>query len=205
GCPKGNTKFTTPKVIVARSFPGPGSGKLGKLPPGRTQSCHGTHVSAIAAGVQGTTAPPGPDHPLVTGLSGIAPRAWLGNYRVFNAPVLTGGYDAFTPQIVQAYEAVVDDGMNVLNFSGGGPEVDPANDALIEAADNVAAAGVVPVISAGNDRDDFGLGPVGSASNAPDAISVAAVPDLHVFAPPLTLTAARAAAGLTRIHLSTAV
>src|SRR5439155_17671431 len=95
-----------------------------------------------------------------------------------------------TPQIVEAYEAVVDDGMNVLNFSGGGPEVDPANDALIEAADNVAAAGVVPVISAGNDRDDFGLGSVGSPSNAPDAISVAAVSNLHVFGPELNVTAA---------------
>jgi minor extracellular serine protease Vpr len=205
GFPKGNTKFTTPKVIVAKSFPGPGSGKLGKLPLVRTQSFHGTHVSGIAAGVQGTIAPPGPDHPLVTGLSGIAPRAWLGNYRVFNAPVLTGGYDAFTPQIVEAYEAVVEDGMNVLNFSGGGPEVDPANDALIEAADNVAAAGVVTVISAGNDRDDFGLGSVGSPSNAPDAISVAAVSNLHVFAPKLTVTGAGAPAGLKQIPLSNAV
>ena len=202
GFPKGNTTFTTPKVIVARSFPGPGSGKLGKLPLVRTQSFHGTHVSGIAAGVQGTIAGPGPDHPLVTGLSGIAPRAWLGNYRVFNAPVLTGGYDAFTPQIVEAYEAVVNDGMNVLNFSGGGPEVDPANDALIEAADNVAAAGVVPVISAGNDRDDFGLGSVGSPSNAPDAISVAAVSNLHVFGPEVNVTAAGAPANVEQIPFS---
>jgi hypothetical protein len=35
---------------------------------------------------------------------------------------------------------------------------DPETDALVEAVHNVAAAGVVPVISAGNDRDDFGLG-----------------------------------------------
>jgi minor extracellular serine protease Vpr len=199
GFPKGNTKFTTPKVIVARSFPGPGSGKLGKLPLVRSQSFHGTHVSGIAAGVQGTIAPAGPDHPTVTGLSGIAPRAWLGNYRVFNAPVLTGGYDAFTPQIVQAFEAVVNDGMNVLNFSGGGPEVDPSADALIEAVDNVAAAGVVPVISAGNDRDDFGLGSVGSPSNAPDAISVAAVSNLHVFGPELHVTTSGAPANLQQI------
>jgi minor extracellular serine protease Vpr len=199
GFPKGNKKFTTPKVIVARSFPGPGSGKLGKLPLVRSQSFHGTHVSGIAAGVQGTIAGPGPDHPLVTGLSGIAPRAWLGNYRVFNAPVLTGGYDAFTPQIVQAFEAVVNDGMNVLNFSGGGPEVDPASDALIEAADNVAAGGVVPVISAGNDRDDFGLGSVGSPSNAPDAISVAAVSNLHVFGTEIDVTASGAPANAEHI------
>ena len=65
--------------------------------------------------------------------------------------------------------------MNVINFSGGGPQIDPANDALIEAIHNVAAAGVVPVIAAGNDRDDFGAGSAGSPGSAPDAISVAAV------------------------------
>jgi minor extracellular serine protease Vpr len=199
GFPKGQTSYTTPKVIVARSFPGPGSGKAGRLPLVRTQSFHATHVAGIAAGVRGTIAPAGPDHPTVTGLSGIAPRAWLGNYRVFNTPVLTGGYDAFTPQIVQAFESAVVDGMDVINFSGGGPEADPSSDALLEATDNVAAAGVVPVISAGNDRDDFGLGSVGSPSNAPDAISVAALSNLHVFGPELTVTAAGAPATLQHI------
>jgi minor extracellular serine protease Vpr len=189
GFPKGQTRFTTPKVIVARAFPGPGSGKQGRLPLYRADSFHGTHVAGIAAGVQGTVAIAGPDHPTVTGLSGIAPRAWLGNYRVFNAPTLVGGLDAFTPQIVAAFESAVNDGMDVINFSGGGPEVSPTSDALIEATDNVAAAGVVPVISAGNDRDDFGLGSVGSPSNAPDAISVAAVSNLHVFGPELNVTA----------------
>jgi minor extracellular serine protease Vpr len=199
GFPKGQTKYTTPKVIVARAFPGPGSGKQGRLPLYRADSFHGTHVAGIAAGVQGTIAGAGPDHPTVTGLSGIAPRAWLGNYRVFNTPVPTGGDDAFTPQIVAAFESAVADGMDVINFSGGGPEVDPSADALIEAMDNVAAAGVVPVISAGNDRDDFGLGSVGSPSNAPDAISVAAVSNLHVFGPELNATGAGAPANTQHI------
>ncbi|MGB2875062.1 MAG: S8 family serine peptidase [Gaiellaceae bacterium] len=199
GFPRGQQQFTTPKVIVARAFPGPGSGKQGRLPLWRPASFHGTHVAGIAAGVQGTVAPAGPDHPEVTGLSGIAPRAWIGNYRVFNTPVLTGGFDAFTPQIVSAFEAAVNDGMDVINFSGGGAEPNPASDALIQATDNVAAAGVVPVISAGNDRDDFGLGTIGSPSNAPDAISVAAVSNLHVFGPDLTVTDAGAPATLQLI------
>jgi minor extracellular serine protease Vpr len=199
GFPAGQRQFTTPKVIVARAFPGPDSGKQGRLALWRPGSFHGTHVAGIAAGVQGTIATAGPDHPRVTGLSGIAPRAWIGNYRVFNTPVLTGGYDAFTPQIVQAFEAAVNDGMDVINFSGGGPEADPASDALIEATDNVAAAGIVPVISAGNDRDDFGLGSVGSPSNAPDAISVAAVSNLHVFGPELTVTTPGAPPNLQHI------
>ena len=61
---------------------------------------------------------------------------------------------------------------------------------MIEAVRNVAAAGVVPVISAGNDRDDFGFGSVGSPGTAPDAISVAAVSNTHVFAPALDVVAA---------------
>ena len=199
GFPRGGRTWTTPKVIVARAFPGPGSGRQGRLPLYRPDSFHGTHVAGIAAGVAGTAVSAGLDHPAVTGLSGIAPRAWIGNYRVFNVPVLTGGLDAFTPQIVLAFEAAVNDGMDVINFSGGGPEIDPSNDALIDALDNVAAAGVVPVISAGNDRDDFGFGSVGSPSNAPAAISVAATSNLHVFGTELTVTGAGAPASLQHV------
>jgi minor extracellular serine protease Vpr len=189
GFPKGDRSFTTPKVIVARSFPGPGSGKRGKLPLDRDASFHGTHVSGIAAGDAGTSATAGRDHPAVAGLSGIAPRAWLGNYRVFNVPTPLGGEIAETPEIVAAFEAAVADGMDVLNFSGGGAQTDPANDALVETVANVAAAGVVPVIAAGNDRDDFGLGTVGSPGTAPDAISVAAVSNNHVFGRVLQVSA----------------
>jgi len=188
GFPKGETKSTTPKVIVARVFPGPNSGAPGRLTVDPASSFHGTHVAGIAAGDSGTTAPAGSDHPEVTGLSGVAPRAWLGNYRVFTVPTPIG-HVADTPEIIAAFESAVDDGMNVINFSGGGPQIDPANDALVEAIHNVAAAGVVPVIAAGNDRDDFGNGSVGSPGTAPDAISVAAVSNTHVFAPALTVTA----------------
>jgi subtilisin family serine protease len=201
GFPRGAKAFTTPKVIVARAFPGPNSGAQGRLPLYRRGSFHGTHVAGIAAGDAGTTAAAGPDHPTVTGLSGVAPRAWLGNYRVFNAPTPTG-YDAFTPQIVAAFEAAVNDGMDVINFSGGGPQADPVSDALVEAVRNVANAGVVPVISAGNDRDDWGFGSSGSPGTAPDAISVAAVSNSHVFGPSLSMTAGDAPATLKNVPFS---
>jgi minor extracellular serine protease Vpr len=188
GFPKGGKKWTTPKVIVARVFPGPNAGAPGRLAVDPRSSFHGTHVAGIAAGDSGTTAPAGADHPKVTGLSGVAPRAWLGNYRVFTVPTPIG-HVANTPEIIAAFEAAVKDGMDVINFSGGGPQIDPANDALVEAIHNVAAAGVVPVIAAGNDRDDFGLGSAGSPGTAPDAISVAAVSNTHVFAPALDVTA----------------
>jgi subtilisin family serine protease len=69
----------------------------------------------------------------------------------------------------------------------------------VEAVRNVAAAGVVPVISAGNDRDEYGLGSAGSPGTAPDAISVAALSNSHVFAPALTVTSPGAPEALTRV------
>jgi minor extracellular serine protease Vpr len=198
GFPKGGTKWTSPKVIVARSFVGAGADDRTRLAVDPQASFHGTHVAGIAAGNAGTTAPAGSDHPQTTGLSGVAPRAYVGNYRVFNVPTPVG-HVGNTPEIVAAFEAAVRDGMDVINFSGGGPQTDPLSDALIEAVRNVAAAGVVPVISAGNDRDDYGVGSAGSPGSAPDAISVAALSNSHVYAPALSVTAPGTPDPLTRI------
>jgi minor extracellular serine protease Vpr len=187
GFPKGARRWTTPRVIVARSFPGPGAGRRGRLPLDRRASFHGTHVAGIAAGKTGTTSPGGRSHAPVANLSGIAPRAYIGNYRVFTIP--TGvGHVGNTPELVAAFEAAVRDGMDVINLSGGSAETDPANDALVEAARNAAAAGVVPVIAAGNARDEFGLGTVGSPGTTAEAITVAAVSNTHVFGPAVTVT-----------------
>jgi minor extracellular serine protease Vpr len=185
GFPKGDTRMTTPKVIVARVFPGPVRDPKSNQAFDNTEP-HGTHVSGIAAGDAGTTAPAGPDHPATANLSGVAPKAWIGNYRVFALPTPLG-HEADTPEIVHAFESAVADGMNVINFSGGGPQTDPANDAMYEAVRNTALSGVVPVIASGNDRDDFGLGSTGSPGTAPDAISVAATSNSHVFAPALSV------------------
>jgi subtilisin family serine protease len=185
GFPIGPTQFTSGKVIVARAFPGPGSGAGGKLPVDRKFSFHATHVAGIAAGNAGTCSPGGNDHPATCGLSGVAPKAYIGNYRVFNVPTPIG-HIAESPEIAEAFEQTVADGMQVVNFSGGGPESEPLNDIMIPVINNVAAAGVVPVIAAGNDRDDFGFGTAGSPGTAPAAISVAAVSNSQVFAPSLS-------------------
>jgi minor extracellular serine protease Vpr len=200
GYPRGARKWTSPKVIVARSFPGRGAGRRGRLAVDPRNSFHGTHVAGIAAGRSGTTAPAGADHPAVAGLSGVAPDAWIGNYRVFTVPTPIG-HVANTPEIVAAFESAVRDGMQVINFSGGGPEVDPVNDALIETIRNVAAAGIVPVVASGNDRDQFGMGTAGAPGTAPEAISVAAVSNTHVFAPSLTLLGPGAPASLSQVPI----
>jgi subtilisin family serine protease len=190
GFPKGTGGSTTPKVIVARGFAGPGANSA---PLDRDHSFHGTFVAGVIAGVKTDVAAGqtgfcseanGGCHPAVKDVEGVAPRAYIGNYRVFNVPApapLGGCCSANSPEIVAAFEAAVRDGMDVINFSGGGPQADPRTDILIEAVRNVSRAGVVPVISAGNDRDFFGLGTAGSPATAPDAISVGAVANAHMF------------------------
>jgi len=190
GFPKGPGGGTTPKVIVARGFAGPGANSA---PLDRDNSFHGTFVAGVIAGVPTDVEAgrigfcgeaEGGCHPAVDDLAGVAPRAYIGNYRVFNVPApspLSGCCSANSPEIVAAFEAAVRDGMDVINFSGGGPQADPRTDILIQAVANVARAGVVPVISAGNDRDFFGLGTAGSPATAPDAISVGATANAHVF------------------------
>ena len=200
GFPRGDRRFTTPKVIVARSYVSRHTDRRGRQAFDPLASFHGTHVAGIAAGNAGTTAPRGDDHPAVEGLSGVAPRAWIGNYRVFTVPTPVGRV-ANTPEIVAAFEAAVADGMHVINFSGGGPETDPINDIMLETIQNVAAAGVVPVIAAGNDREEFGLGTIGSPGTASEAITVAATSNVHVFGPALRVLTPGAPESLRRMPI----
>src|SRR5262249_56644941 len=74
GFPKGLARWVSPKVIVARVFPGPTSGAGGRLAVDPAASFHATHVAGIAAGDAGTCSPGGPDHPPTGGPSGVAPR-----------------------------------------------------------------------------------------------------------------------------------
>src|SRR5439155_1433360 len=107
--------------------------------------------------------------------SGVAPNAYLGNYKALTIPTPGFGLDGNSAEIAAAIEAAVADGMNVINLSLGEPEVEPSRDIVVQAIEGAAAAGVVPVIAAGNDFTDFGYGSVSSPGNAPDAITVAAV------------------------------
>ena len=171
GFPKGNTAYTTPKVIVARAFPSPSSHwKYQSRPFDPLNSFHATHVAGIAAGDYGTPTAPDGGSPI----SGIAPKAYLGNYKALTVPTGYFGLDGNSPEIAKAIDQAVADGMNVLNLSIGEPEVVPQRDIVVRALDNAAAAGVVPVVAAGNDFDEVGSGSVGSPANAPAAITVAA-------------------------------
>jgi subtilisin family serine protease len=171
GYPKGNTAFTTPKVIVARAFPSPSTHwKYADRPFDPLYSFHATHVAGIAAGDYDTPTAPHNGSPI----SGVAPKAYLGNYKALTVPTADYGLDGNSPEIAKAIDQAVADGMNIINLSIGEPEVEPRRDIVVQALDNAAAAGVVPVVAAGNDYDIGGLGTIGSPANAPDAITVAA-------------------------------
>jgi subtilisin family serine protease len=169
GFPKGQRAFTTAKVIVARSFPPPrATWKYAGRPFDPDESGHATHVAGIAAGNANT---------LANGLriSGVAPRAYIGNYKALTIPTESGlGLNGNAPEIVAAIEAAVADGMDVINLSLGEPEIEPSRDLVALALDAAASAGVVPVVAAGNDYDDFGRGSLGSPGSSAAAITVGA-------------------------------
>ena len=107
-------------------------------------------------------------------LSGVAPHAYIGNYRVLTIPTSDFGLDGNSPEIVAGIEQAVRDGMNVINLSLGEPEMTPSRDIVVQAIDAAAKAGVVPVIAAGNDFDVLGPGSIDSPGSAPMAITAAA-------------------------------
>src|SRR5207248_752035 len=172
GFPKGNTQYTTPKVIVAKAFAPPKpSWQYASTPFDPLFSDHATNVAGIAAGDHDTLATTQSGHVRV---SGIAPAAYLGNYKVLTVPTSQFGLDGNSPEIAKGIEEAVKDGMDVINLSLGEPEIEPSRDIVVKAIDNAADAGVIPVVAAGNDYGDAGRGSIGSPGTAPKAITVAA-------------------------------
>jgi subtilisin family serine protease len=152
GFPKGETEYTTPKVIAARAYyrpdlpPLPGS----ETPrPGPEDSSHGTHVAGTIGGVSGTVAQASGVEQTI---SGVAPRAYLMSYKTFygNDSVFSGM--AFEPELIRALEDAVADGADVINNSWGSrANIDPHFDPISQAANGAADAGVVVVFAAGNE------------------------------------------------------
>ena len=172
GYPKGQTAFTSAKVIVARTFVPPGADWAGaKVPFHDDESAHGTHVAGIAAGNADTVADYNGTKPH---LSGVAPRAYIGNYNALAVPS-TFGLNGNSPELVAAIEQAVKDGMDVINLSLQEAEIEPSRDVVALALDAAARAGVIPVVAGGNSFDEFGPGSVGSPASAARAITVGAV------------------------------
>jgi minor extracellular serine protease Vpr len=172
----GDTHFTNNKVIVAKVF----NNKLNQNGFGAAPvQEHGTHVAGTVACNFGTAASVGGvsiTHPI----SGVAPRALLGNYNIFPGKVV----NARSEDIVNALEAAYADGMDVANMSlGGGAH--GVQDLLTVAVDDLDQANMVVAVAAGNSGPGhFTVESPGSAARALTA-GAATVP--HFVGAPLTV------------------
>ncbi len=186
GFPKENdgNHFANSKVIVAKYFQGIIDSTSAALNAGHQTaqdlSGHGSHTASVAAGAKVTLS--GAGRRPVT-MEGVAPKAYIGDYRVF-AP------NAFSDNIIAAIDEAVADGMDVLNMSFGlndpNTGLEPFffnNAGEFEAIENAIAGGMVVTISAGNSGVDASgnLLPdsISSSADIPDVIAVGATTNSH--------------------------
>jgi len=219
GFPKGDSGFTNKKVIVARSYvslvgagfttnPVETSRPDDNSP--RDRVGHGTGIAMIAAGVQ-NTGPAGT-------IQGIAPKAFLGNYKIFGSP----GVNDFTnfAAINQALTDALNDGMDVVTLSVNegdpaffGPfDADPDPtfcggpcDVRVQAVENASAHGMAVVTSAGNTGGPIGLlpvtlGTVHTPGTAPSAITVGASTNSHLVYQAVHINGTGVAPGLQNVQ-----
>jgi subtilisin family serine protease len=162
GYPLGDPNFTNKKIIVSRVFTKDGDVPEDSTP--RDRNGHGTHVASVAAGNSNTLSPLGL-------ISGVAPQAQLGNYKVF-----TGDYTTLE-QIIAALEACVEDGMDVVNMSLGSESyINTILDPEALAIRNAIKAGVVIVAAAGNSGIREAIG---SPGQIPEIITVGSLTNAH--------------------------
>ena len=202
GFPKGEAGYTNNKVIVARSYipivakgfgADPAKPAVRSRPDDytpRDRIGHGTAIAMIAGGVQ-NTGPAGT-------IQGIAPKAFLGNYKIFGSTGLNDG--SIFAAVNQALEDALRDGMDIvtLSLSEGNPvtqaplDVDPNPetcggqcDILALAVENAIANGMLVVVSAGNSGNigklSQTLGSIHTPGTAPSAITVGASLNSHAF------------------------
>jgi minor extracellular serine protease Vpr len=193
--------YTNTKVIVARSYVSqivigneadPKNPAATSIPDDyspRDRIGHGSAVASAAAGNTNTGS--------VT-FSGMAPKAWLGNYKIWGSPSVN---DAPPEDVwITALNDAVADGMDVINMSSGGSALTgpldtgaacgiSANtpcDALATAFEN-AAKTVVIVVAAGNDGSSGynypSFNTISSPATAPSVIAVGATTSSHGMGP----------------------
>ncbi len=176
GFPKGESAFTNHKVIVARNYINLLSSPQ-RIHTAVDEDGHGSFVAGCAAGKL-VTAP-------LAAISGMAPGAFLGSYKVFGTPGIND--TTTTAAVLAAINDAVRDGMDVLNLSLGSLDYVPSSeDPEVAAISNAIAAGVVVVLAAGNEGPSTHT--IDTPGSAPDAISVGAVTNARAFAAELHVT-----------------
>jgi minor extracellular serine protease Vpr len=172
-------KYVSTKVIVAKVFYNK-AGQQG-LDAQAIQD-HGSHTAGIAAGIFNPSLNAVVNGVMINSMSGIAPGAFLGNYNVFPGGVL----NARNEDILNAVDAAIADGMDVLNLSLGG-NYHGNNDLLSIGLDNAVDAGLVVAVAAGNSGP--GAGTLESPGRARKVITVAASTNQHFVGEPFTYPA----------------
>jgi minor extracellular serine protease Vpr len=197
-CSGDDCAYTNNKVIVARSYVRQIAAGTDSTNPAadshpddyspRDRIGHGTAVASAAAGVSNSGT--------VT-FTGMAPKAYLGNYKVYG----TSGVNDYPAEdiYIQALEDALADGMDIANFSSGLPALSGpldsgstcgaatgvACDPLGQAFESAAQAGLTIAVSAGNGGADGywypTLGSINTPAVAPSVIAVGATTNSHVF------------------------
>src|SRR5205814_8985138 len=162
-------KYDSPQVIVAKVFYD--KNNQTNFDAQAIQD-HGTHTAGIAAGIFNPSLNAVVNGVLINSMSGMAPGAFLGNYNVFPGDVL----DARSEDILNAVDAAVADGMDVLNLSLGS-SFHGNNDLLANGLDNAVDSGVVVAVAAGNSGP--GAGTIESPGRARKIITVGASTNQH--------------------------
>ena len=134
-----NLKFTNNKIIVARSYED--IYELDEPDDAGDRNGHGTAVAMCAAGVTNS----GP----LASITGAAPKAWIGAYKISPLNERTAAEDA----ILKALDDALSDGMDVINLSFGSTFQFPTGPDLLPgvAFDRMKSFGVMMIVSAGND------------------------------------------------------
>lgn len=148
---------------------------------------HGTHTAGTAAGNPVKITLAGGSVPYSPTMSGVAPRANIIAYKACNPDNCPGSLT------LASINQAVADGVNVISYSIGGSPNDPYSNYLNGSIDDseeafLAArnANVVSSVAAGNDGPAAGT--VGSPSNAPWVMSVAATTHDRALVNQLVLT-----------------
>ena len=224
GFPVGDTSYTSGKIIAARSYikivavgynADPTSPAATSLPDDyspRDRSGHGTAIAMIAAGARNT----GP----LGSIQGIAPKAFLGNYKIFGSPGINDytSYAALHQALLDAHA----DNMDVVTLALGegdtaswGPlDVDPSCqntdtgdsscDVRAQAVENVVKMGMVVVAAAGNGGNSGvrypTLGTINSPGTAPSAITVGATTNSHMVYRSVKVNGSSVPSALQRIN-----
>jgi uncharacterized protein (TIGR03437 family) len=201
-CNASDCAYTSAKVIVARSYVSqlelansPADSRPDDESP-RDRVGHGTAVAMVAAGVRHTS-------PLGA-ISGVAPKAYLGNYKIFGSPGVND--TTFGSAVISALNDALNDGMDIAVLSFGRPAVwapldsgSVCNLAGNQACDPVASAvqnasvRLLVVTGAGNSGDSGtsiprALNSIESPATAPAALTVGATSNAQRYAVPVRVT-----------------